>query len=79
MQFNFSSNGYLFVEFDRSTGLTTPARPLDQLPTPAELRQRYEAIIGFTLDSEAAKSLHHRYAGGEGQRRYFQDAAIRAG
>ena len=78
MQFIFSSNGYLFVEFDRSTGLTTPARPLDQFPTPAELPQRYEAVMGFTLDSEAAKPLHQRYAGGEAQRLYFQHVAIRA-
>ncbi|MCZ7645974.1 MAG: DEAD/DEAH box helicase family protein [Planctomycetota bacterium] len=34
--------------------------------------------MGFSLDSAAAKPLLARYAGGEGQRRYFQDAAIRA-
>jgi len=32
----------------------------------------------FSLEGKAAKPLHQRYAGGEGQRRYFQDAAIRA-
>src|SRR5207244_1450057 len=36
------------------------------------------AIMSFSLESAAAKPLHQRYAGGEGQRRYFQDAAIRA-
>lgn len=78
VQFVFSSNGYLFVEFDRSTGLTSQPRPLSEFPTPAELRARYEAIVGFSLDSPAARPLLARYAGGEGQRRYFQDAAIRA-
>lgn len=78
VQFVFSSNGYLFVEFDRSTGLTSQPRPLSEFPTPTELRARYEAIVGFSLDSPAARPLLARYAGGEGQRRYFQDAAIRA-
>ncbi|MFO0875669.1 MAG: DEAD/DEAH box helicase family protein [Phycisphaerales bacterium] len=78
VQFVFSSNGHLFVEFDRSTGLTSAARPIAEFPSPAELRARYERIVGFSLDSPAAKPLLARYAGGEGQRRYFQDAAIRA-
>jgi type I restriction enzyme R subunit len=78
VQFVFSSNGHLFVEFDRSTGLTTAPRPIAEFPTPAALRARYEKIVGFSLDAPAAKPLLTRYAGGEGQRRYFQDAAIRA-
>jgi type I restriction enzyme R subunit len=78
VQFVFSSNGYQFVEFDRSTGLTSRPKPLTLFPTPAELRERYERIVGFPIDAAAAKPLLQRYAGGEGQRRYFQDAAIRA-
>ncbi len=78
VQFVFSSNGHLFVEFDRSTGLTTAPRPLAEFPSPADLRARYERIMGFSLDASAAKPLLARYPGGEGQRRYFQDAAIRA-
>src|SRR3989338_938790 len=46
VQFVFSSNGHLFVEFDRATGLTTKPRALAQLPTPADLRSRYEQAIG---------------------------------
>lgn len=78
IQFVFSSNGHLFVEFDRSTGLTSQPKPLSDFPTPVELRARYEKAVGFSLDAPAAKPLLTRYAGGEGQRRYFQDAAIRA-
>lgn len=78
VQFVFSSNGHLFVEYDRSTGMTSAPRPLSEFPTPAELRARYEAIMGFSLNAPAAKPLLQRYPGGEGQRRYFQDAAIRA-
>lgn len=78
VQFVFSSNGHLFVEFDRSTGLTSQPRPLADFPTPSDLQARYERIVGFSLDSPAARPLLARYPGGEGQRRYFQDAAIRA-
>lgn len=76
--FVFSSNGYRFVEFNSSTGKTSPARPIDQFPTVAELRQRYEDHIGFNLDDEAAKPLLKPYTGGDTVRRYYQDAAIRA-
>jgi type I restriction enzyme R subunit len=78
VQFVFSSNGHLFVEFDRSTGTTSQPRPLSEFPSPADLRSRYERIMGFSLEEPVAKPLLTRYAGGEGQRRYFQDAAIRA-
>jgi type I restriction enzyme R subunit len=76
--FVFSSNGHLFVEFNRFTGLTSAPRPLADFPTPAELRIRYEAAMGFTLDAAAARPLLQPYTGGEATRRYYQDAAIRA-
>ena len=55
--FVFSSNGHLFVEFDRTTGMTTSPRPLSEFPTPAELRARYERIMGFSLEAPVAKPL----------------------
>jgi type I restriction enzyme, R subunit len=77
--FVFSSNGHLFVEFDRYTGRTSSARPIADFPTPAELQDRYEKAQGFSLASPAARPLVTRYAGGEeGTRRYYQDAAVRA-
>ncbi|MFO0795917.1 MAG: DEAD/DEAH box helicase family protein [Gemmataceae bacterium] len=76
--FVFASNGHLFVEFDRTTGLTSEPRPLAEFPSPDDLRARYEKAVGFALSAPAAKPLLQPYAGGEGQRRYFQDAAIRA-
>src|SRR6266566_3930409 len=36
--FVFASNGHLFVEFDRTTGLTVTPRPLTVFPTPGDLR-----------------------------------------
>jgi len=76
--FVFASNGHLFVECDRLTGRTSLPQPLAAFPTPADLRRRYEAHHGFTLDAAAARPLVTRYPGGEGTRRYYQDAAIRA-
>jgi len=76
--FVFSSNGHLFVEFDRFTGLTSEPRLLDEFPSPLELRTRYEQKMGFELTDRAAAPLLARYVGGEATRRYYQDAAIRA-
>ena len=67
--FVFSSNGHLFVEFDRFTGLTTSSRRLTQFPAPADLRARYEQRMGFSLESPLARPLLTRYAGGEATRR----------
>lgn len=78
MKFVFSSNGHQFVEFDCFTGLTSAPGSIADLPTPAELRARYEHGMGFTLESPAARPLLQPYPGGEGTRRYYQDAAIRA-
>src|ERR1700730_16953945 len=49
-----------------------------EFPTPAELRARYEQGMGFTLQSPSARPLLQQYPGGEGTRRYYQDAGIRA-
>jgi type I restriction enzyme R subunit len=76
--FVFASNGHQFVEYDRFTGLTQPPRPMRDFPAPEELRRRYEQGMGFSLNDEAAKPLLAPYPGGEGGRRYYQDAAIRA-
>ena len=76
--FVFSTNGHLFVEFDRTTQLTTQPRPLAEFPTPADLQARYERAAGFALQDDAARPLLMRYPGGEATRRYYQDAAIRA-
>lgn len=76
--FAFSSNGHLYVEYDRTTGLTSEQRPMADFPTPADLRARYEAAVGFSLEDEAARPLLTPYPRGEAARRYYQDAAIRA-
>lgn len=78
VMFVYSTNGHLFVEFDKVTGVTSSPKPMSMFPTPTELRSRYEKAMGFNLGEEAAKPLLTRYTGGEATRRYYQDAAIRA-
>jgi type I restriction enzyme R subunit len=67
--FVFTTNGHLFVAFDRFKGLTSSPQPIDQFPTPAELRARYEHGIGFSLAEPVARPLLVRYPGGEATRR----------
>ncbi|MEM3486583.1 MAG: DEAD/DEAH box helicase family protein [Candidatus Methanomethyliaceae archaeon] len=76
--FVFSSNGHMFVEYDRLTGHTSDPTALEFFPTPDELRSRYESAVGFSLSDPLAAPLLVRYPGGEAKRRYYQDAAIRA-
>lgn len=76
--FVFSSNGHRFVEYNAFTGLTSDPQPMTAFPDPDTLRQRYEAGNGFRLDAPEAAPLIQPYKGGEGERRYYQDAAIRA-
>jgi type I restriction enzyme R subunit len=66
------------VEYDFFSGLTSAPRPIGDFPSPEELRSRYEEDMGFRLDDKAARPLLQPYSGGEGTRRYYQDAAIRA-
>ena len=78
VRFVFSSNGHQFIEYDHFTGQTSRPLPMGKFPSPQELRTRYEHGIGFALESNAARPLLQPYSGGEGTRRYYQDAAIRA-
>jgi type I restriction enzyme R subunit len=76
--FIFSSNGHLFVEYDNITGKTSSPRPIAEFPPPVEIRRRYEAYLGISLESDKAMGFLMAYPGGEVSRRYYQDAAIRA-
>jgi hypothetical protein len=76
--FVFASNGHLFVEYDRFTGLTSTPQTLNAFPTPDDLRSRNEQHLGIRLGDAISRPLLARYTGGEATRRYYQDAAIRA-
>jgi hypothetical protein len=47
--FVFSSNGHLFVEYDRFSEQTSTAKAFAEFPAPAVLRARYEQGMGFNL------------------------------
>ena len=74
----YSTNGHLFVEFDRTTGKTSQPQPITDFPSPTDLLTRYEQALGFSLTDPIANALLMQYTGGEATRRYYQDAAIRA-
>ena len=76
--FMFSTNGHLFIAYDTFLGKITEELPLENFPTPEKLRKLYEKGKGFSLDDEYSKSLFIPYQGGQSERRYYQDAAIRA-
>jgi type I restriction enzyme R subunit len=76
--FSFSSNGHLFSEYAQDTDQIRENIPLNEFPTPDELRKRYEAFKKINLESKNAQALFVKYKGGEAARFYFQDAAIRA-
>jgi type I site-specific restriction endonuclease len=79
VKFVYSTNGHQFVEFDITTGKTTDPLPLSDFPTPAELRRRWFDATGLAPDARRRQAPAHALrVAGEGQRRYFQDAAIRA-
>jgi len=78
VKFIFSTNGHQFVEYDKFSGIISKAKPISEFPTHDELRKRYEKYMGIDLEAENAKPLLIKYANGEDQRRYYQDAAIRA-
>ncbi len=76
--FVFSSNGHQFVEYDFFTGSTSDPQPIAAFPTPDAIRARYEQGRGFQLTYPVARPLLTPYPNGEANRRYYQDAAIRA-
>ena len=78
VKFIFATNGRQFVEYDKFTGEISPFKPMSEFPTHDALKRRYEKGMRFSLESDAAKPLLVKYSGGENQRRYYQDAAIRA-
>jgi len=78
VKFIFATNGHQFVEYDKFTGIISKPKPMNEFPTPEELRQRYEKNMGIDLEAENAKPMLVKYDNGENHRRYYQDAAIRA-
>ncbi len=76
--FVFSTNGHLFVEYDYFKEKVSEEMRLESFPKPELLKRLYEMRKGFSLEDEGAKPLSVPYRGGQSERRYYQDAAIRA-
>lgn len=76
--FVFATNGHLFVSYDSFSNKFSEEQPLENFPTPEKLQKLYEKGKGFSLSNEYSKALFVPYQGGQSERRYYQDAAIRA-
>jgi type I restriction enzyme R subunit len=76
--FVFSTNGHMFVEYDSFSEKVSEELPISMFPTPDLLKKLYEAGKGFSLEGVDAQPLCIPYKGGQSERRYYQDAAIRA-
>ena len=77
--FVIATNGHQWTMHDNRTATTTPLpRLMAEFPTPDDLRDAYQNATGVDLTAPAAKPLVTPYKGGEGSRRYYQDAAIRS-
>lgn len=74
----FSTNGHLFVEYDDFNQKISKEVQLEKFPTPSSIRELYQKRKGIDLSGEKAQALFVPYRGGQAERRYYQDAAIRA-
>jgi len=78
VQYVFSSNGHLYGEYDKPSGIQTGPHPLeDFLPHP-DLCARYAKDKGINLASPYAALLFQADSPAWSDSRYYQDAAIRA-
>ena len=78
VQYVFASNGHLYGEYDKPSGIQTGPHPLaDFLPHP-DLCARYAKDKGIDLSSPDAALLFQPDSPAWSATRYYQDAAIRA-
>ena len=81
--FVFSSNGHKFSEMDIKTGVISQPQEMSAFPRPDQLWQRFKEVRGFPqldefLPVAPAIPFLTRYSPTGENRRYYQDAAIRA-
>jgi type I restriction enzyme R subunit len=79
VQYVFATNGHLFGEFDKTTGLQHGPHPFkEHFLTHAGLTQRYFKDTGIDLNQPEAALLFTADSKAYPKSRYYQDAAIRA-
>ncbi len=78
VQYVFASNGHLYGDYDKPSGIQTGPHPLQDFPPHADLCARYAKDKGIDLASPDAALLFQADSPAWSQSRYYQDAAIRA-
>ncbi len=78
VQYVFASNGHLYGDYDKPSGIQTGPHPLDDFPPHSDLCARYARDKGINLSSPDAALLFQADSPAWSQNRYYQDAAIRA-
>lgn len=78
VQYVFASNGHLYGEYDKPSGIQTGPHPLSDFPPHPDLCTRYAQDKGIDLNSPEAALLFQADSPAWSASRYYQDAAIRA-
>jgi len=78
VQYVFASNGHLYGEYDKPSGIQTGPHPLEDFPPHPDLCTRYAKDKGIDLNSPEAALLFQADSPAWSASRYYQDAAIRA-
>ncbi|MFV0371478.1 MAG: DEAD/DEAH box helicase family protein, partial [Azonexus sp.] len=78
VQYVFASNGHLYAEYDKPSGIQSGPHPLENFPPHPDLCARYAKDKGINLASPEAALLFQADSPAWSQTRYYQDAAIRA-
>lgn len=78
VQYVFASNGHLYGDYDKPSGIQTGPHPLEDFPPHHDLCTRYARDKGINLASPDAALLFQADNPAWSQTRYYQDAAIRA-
>lgn len=79
VQYVFATNGHLYGEYDKTSGLQHGPHPFkDDFPSHTQLTQRYFNDTGIDLNQPQAALLFTTDSKAYPKSRYYQDAAIRA-
>jgi len=78
VQYVFASNGHLYGDYDKPSGIQTGPHPLKDFPAHPDLCERYARDKGINLDAPETALLFQADSPAWSQSRYYQDAAIRA-
>lgn len=78
VQYVFASNGHMYGDYDKPSGIQTGPHPLQDFPDHPDLCARYAKDKGINLASPDAALLFQADSPAWAASRYYQDAAIRA-